>query len=213
MRRKYRPYVALGIGLYLLTMWSAFRWERSQHLPDGNIFDHIENERKRKFVEDQKKDEKKDQKNQPPTSTAESRINASPAFIAVRYDANHVVFMVKTDSELRFGSASEAIQKSAPQKTPHQRRRPPSWRVWNSYGKPIERTLRRLPENVKDTVAVHPRPFAQPPNNFRYVTPVPATVGPLSGIADCGKLASSWKPWNPSRAPGRLKARLRSCPC
>ena len=52
-----------------------------------------------------------------------------------------------------------------------------------------------------------------PSKNFRYVTPVPSTVGPLSGIADCGKLASSWKPWNPSRAPGRLRARPRSCPC
>jgi hypothetical protein len=49
-----------------------------------------------------------DQKNQPPTSTAELRINASPAIIAVRYDANHVVFKVATDSESRFRSASEA---------------------------------------------------------------------------------------------------------
>jgi hypothetical protein len=82
----------------------------------GHIFDHIENERKEKFVEDQKKDEKKDQKYQPPTSTAELRINASPAFIAVRDDANRVVFMVATDSKSRFGSTSEAIQKSALQK-------------------------------------------------------------------------------------------------
>ena len=59
MRRKYRPYAAVGVGLYLFIMWSAFRWERSQHLPDGTIFDHIENERKKKFVADQREDRKR----------------------------------------------------------------------------------------------------------------------------------------------------------
>src|SRR5271170_6388195 len=108
MRRKYRPYAAVGVGLYLFIMWSAFRWERGQHLPDGTIFDHIENERKKKFVADQKEDQKEAQKRDRqrearPAADAETRLNAGPAFIAVRYDADHVVFMVATDSKSRFG--------------------------------------------------------------------------------------------------------------
>ena len=142
MRRKYRPYVAIGVGLYLLVMWSAFRWERGQHLPDGNIFEHIENERKRKFVEDQKK-----QAESHPASTPESRMNAAPAFIAVRYDADHVVFMVATDSESRFGRATGALQKIAAPAQPsaHLAGLEELWETDSGWS-------RRVPENVKDTV-------------------------------------------------------------
>jgi hypothetical protein len=147
MRRKYRPYVAIGVGLYLLVMWSAFRWERAQHLPDGNIFEHIENERRRKFAEDQKK-----QAAAQPASTAESRMNAAPAFIAVRYDADHVVFMVATDSESRFGHASGSSQQRAPQKiaapaqpSAHLAGLEELWETDSGWS-------RRVPENVKDTV-------------------------------------------------------------
>jgi hypothetical protein len=142
MRRKYRPYVAIGVGLYLLVMWSAFRWERGQHLPDGNIFEHIENERKRKFVEDQKK-----QAESRPASTPESRMNAGPAFIAVRYDADHVVFMVATDSESRFGHVSETPQKIAvpAESSAHLAGLEELWETDSGWS-------RRVPENVKDTV-------------------------------------------------------------
>jgi hypothetical protein len=158
MRRKYRPYVAIGVGLYLLVMWSAFRWGRSQHLPDGNIFDHIENERKRKFVADQKKQLEAPRA----ASTAESRMNAGPAFIAVRYDAHHVVFMVATDSESRFGRASAmsqsgTAQRGTSQPGPLQKIAAPAepsaqlagleelWETDSGWS-------RRVPENVKDTV-------------------------------------------------------------
>jgi len=156
MRRKYRPYVALGAGLYLFIMWSAFRWERSQHLPDGTIFDHIENERKKKFVEDQKEeDQKKAQKKQlearPELATAESRLNASPAFVAVRYDAYHVVFMVATDSESRFGQASHASQTRAPQKIAAPAQTSARLAGLEELWETDAGTSRRLPENVKDT--------------------------------------------------------------
>lgn len=154
MRRKYRPYVALGAGLYLFIMWSAFRWERSQHLPDGTIFDHIENERKRKFVEDQKEDQKKAaQKKQlearPELATAESRLNAGPAFIAVRYDADHVVFMVATDSESRFGPASHASQ--APQKIAAPAHASAHLAGLEELWETDAGTSGSLPESVKDT--------------------------------------------------------------
>lgn len=147
MRRKYRPYIALGVGLYLYIMWSAFHWEKSQRLPDGNIFQHLENERIRKFVEDQKNA----QKNHPdvrPTAEAESRLNAGPAFVAMRYDASHVVFMVATDSESRFGHASNSPQKiAAPaQASAHLAGLDELWETDSG-------SSRRLPESVKDTSA------------------------------------------------------------
>jgi hypothetical protein len=157
MRRKYRPYVALGAGLYLFIMWSAFHWERSQHLPDGTIFDHIENERKRKFVEDQKiEDQKKEQKKQlearPELATAESRLNAGPAFIAVRYDADHVVFMVATDSEARFGQASHALQTQSPQKIAAPAQASAHLAGLEELWETDAETSRILPKSVKDTV-------------------------------------------------------------
>jgi hypothetical protein len=151
MRRKYRPYVALGAGLYLFIMWSAFRWERSQHLPDGTIFDHIENERKRKFVEDQKEDQKKQLELRSELATAESRLNTGPAFVAVRYDADHVVFMVATDSESRFGQASHALQTQAPQKIAASAQASAHLAGLEELWETDAGTSRRLPESVKDT--------------------------------------------------------------
>jgi hypothetical protein len=155
MRRKYRPYAAVGVGLYLFVMWSAFRWERSQHLPDGTIFDHIENERKKKFVADQREDQKKDQKRQleaRPSSDAESRLNASPAFVTVRYDADHVVFMVATDSESRFGQASHALQARAPQKIAAPAQASAHLAGLEELWETDAETSRILPKNVKDTL-------------------------------------------------------------
>jgi hypothetical protein len=152
MRRKYRPYVALAAGLYLFIMWSAFHWERSQHLPDGTIFDHIENERKRKFVEDQKEDQKKQIEARSELATAESRLNAGPAFVAVRYDADHVVFMVATDSESRFGQASHVLQTQSPQKVAAPAQASAHLAGLEELWETDAGTSRRLPESVKDTV-------------------------------------------------------------
>jgi hypothetical protein len=146
MRRKYRPYVAIGVGLYLLVMWSAFRWERGQHLPDGNIFEHNENERRRKFAEDQKKPAEAQ-----PASTAESRMNVSPAFIAVRYDADHVVFMVAADSESRFGRASSSSQQGTPQKIAATAQPSAQLAGLEELWESDSGWSRRVPENVKDT--------------------------------------------------------------
>jgi hypothetical protein len=151
MRRKYRPYVAIAVGLYLLIMWSAFRWEGRQHLPDGSIFDHIENERKRKFVEDQKRDQKK-QMEARPTSDAELRLNAGPAFVAVRYDADHVVFMVATDSESRFAQAAHALQTGAPQKIAAPAQASAHLAGLDELWETDAGTSGLLPESVKNTV-------------------------------------------------------------
>ncbi|MBZ5680851.1 MAG: hypothetical protein LAO24_12175 [Acidobacteriia bacterium] len=116
MSRKARPWVVIAAALYLLVLWSAFHWGKSQRLPDGSIFDHLENERRRKLALEK-------QPEIPPPPTAESRLNAGiPAFIAVRYDATHAVFMVANETESRFaepaaGRSSATLRKiSAPEK-------------------------------------------------------------------------------------------------
>jgi hypothetical protein len=49
MQCKYRPYVAIAVAVYIGIVWSAYRWSINQRLPDGSIFDHIENERKKSW--------------------------------------------------------------------------------------------------------------------------------------------------------------------
>jgi hypothetical protein len=118
MTRKTRSFALVAGSLYLFVLWSAFRWSQNQRLSDGSIFDHIENERLKKFARDKPLPEPA------PPSTAESRLNGGgPAFVAVRYDATHVVFMVANDSDPRFaeprsGHVSAPLRKIPPPEKP-----------------------------------------------------------------------------------------------
>lgn len=108
MRRKNRKWVATGVALYLFVMWSAYRWGVAQRPTDGNIFEHIEREAKRKNAEDREKALAKEAAAQP-KPTGASRLNAAgPAFVAARYDATHVVFMVTAETESRFATSSQS---------------------------------------------------------------------------------------------------------
>ena len=101
MRRKNRKWVATAVALYLLVMWSAYRWGIAQRPTDGNIFEHIEREAKRKNAEDRAKAAATQ-----PKPTGESRLTAAgPAFVAARYDATHVVFIVTAENESRFATS------------------------------------------------------------------------------------------------------------
>jgi len=103
MRRKNRKWVAAAVALYLFVMWSAYRWGVAQRPVDGNIFDHIEREIKRKNAEAAAKEAAAQ-----PKPTGESRLTAAgPAFVAARYDATHVVFMVAQETESRFASSPQ----------------------------------------------------------------------------------------------------------
>jgi hypothetical protein len=103
MRRKNRKWVATAVVLYLLVMFSAYRWGIAQRPTDGNIFDHIEREAKRKNAEARAKEAAAQ-----PKPTGESRLTAAgPAFVAARYDATHVVFMVAAETESRFASSPQ----------------------------------------------------------------------------------------------------------
>jgi hypothetical protein len=102
MRRKNRKWVAIAAGIYLLVMWSAYRWAIAQRPTDGNIFAHIEREGIRRQEEERAK-----QAAAGPKPTGETRLNAAgPAFVAARYDATRVVFMVAAETESRFASSS-----------------------------------------------------------------------------------------------------------
>jgi hypothetical protein len=103
MRRKNRKWVATTVVLYLAVMWSAYRWSIAQRPVDGNIFDHIDREIKRKNAEAAAKEAAAQ-----PKPTGESRLTAAgPAFVAARYDATHVVFMVAQETESRFASSPQ----------------------------------------------------------------------------------------------------------
>jgi hypothetical protein len=105
MRRKNRKWVATAVALYLLVMWSAYRWAIAQRPTDGNLFEHIEREAERKDAEERAKDRAKEAAAKP-KSTGESRLTAAgPAYVAARYDATHVVFIVTAETESRFAPA------------------------------------------------------------------------------------------------------------
>lgn len=104
MRRKNRKWVAIGAGLYLLVMWSAWHWSVNQIPTDGSIID-----RRQRLAVERLHQEKalavfeKPRQQTPLRDTGEARLNAAgPAFVAARYDQNHVVFIVATDTESRF---------------------------------------------------------------------------------------------------------------
>jgi hypothetical protein len=116
MRRKNRKWAATALGLYLLVMWAAYRWA-GQRPTDGPILEHIQHEEMRKFKEKRAREAEEEARAQP-GPTAESRLNAAgPAFVAARYDATHVVFIVTTDTESRF-SASPLISDGTHAKIP-----------------------------------------------------------------------------------------------
>jgi len=103
MRRKNRKWVAIAVVVYLFVMWSAYRWAISQRIPEGNIFVRIEREAIRRNAEERARAA---QEQAPPPPSGETRLSAAgPAFVAARYDATHVVFMVATDTESRFSNS------------------------------------------------------------------------------------------------------------
>ncbi len=101
MRRKNRKWVALAVALYVLIIISAFRWSLHQRLPgEPNLLVKRDRAALERIREEAAK--KAAPSLQP---TAESRLSAAgPAYVAARYDATHVVFIVTTDTESRFSS-------------------------------------------------------------------------------------------------------------
>lgn len=108
MRRKNRKWVALAVGLYLFILFSAYRWGAEQRIPEGNIFVRLQREGIRRQAEERARaaaQQAQQQEQQPAAAIGERRLSsAGPAYIAARYDATHVVFVVTTDAESRFAN-------------------------------------------------------------------------------------------------------------
>src|ERR1700735_4420012 len=113
MRRKNRKWVATAVVLYLIVMYSAYRWAIAQRIPEGNIFFRIEQQEIKRLA-----DERAAKSQAAPQPTGESRLAAAgPAYVAARYDDTHVVFIVTADTESRFAS-SPLVRSGTPTKIP-----------------------------------------------------------------------------------------------
>ena len=114
MRRKNRKWVTLAVGLYLLIIMSAFRWSLHNRLPgESNLLVKRDREVWARMKEERAEKAKIETHLQP---TGERRLTAAgPAYIAARYDAAHVVFIVTTDTEFRFLS-NPLIRSGSPTK-------------------------------------------------------------------------------------------------
>ncbi len=120
MRRKNRKWVATAVVLYLLVMWSAYRWGIAQRPAEGSIFHQIEHKASLRQLELHAQ-EKADREAAILEQAREARFATSaPAYVAARYDATHVVFMVVEETESRFAptqhSASSASRIAASEK-------------------------------------------------------------------------------------------------
>jgi len=105
MRRKYRKWMAIAVVFYALLLWSAWRWSISERESEGNIFNVIEHQGIHRLATERAEKEKTLPQ---PTPTGESRLKAAgPAFVAARYDATHVVFVVADDTESRFSTSPQ----------------------------------------------------------------------------------------------------------
>ena len=119
MRRKNRKWVAIAVGLYLLVIVSAARWSIMLRRPgEVSLFTKIEREGIKRLAEEKARAAEADAKSAP-QPTGESRLTAAgPAYVAVRYDQTHVVFMVVTDTESRFSALPVFRGSGKPTKVP-----------------------------------------------------------------------------------------------
>ena len=114
MRRKNRKWIAMAVVCHLFVMWSAYRWAIAQRPPDGNILDHRDRESARRKAQELAREAA----TQPPPN-GESRLTATgPAFVAARYDATRVVFMVAAETESRFAASPRFVGTPAKISTP-----------------------------------------------------------------------------------------------
>lgn len=115
MRRKNRKWVAIAAGLYLFVMWSAYRWGIGQRIPEGNIFTKIEHEGIKRLADEKRKEAAKQQ----PLLASEPRLAAAgPAYVAARYDATRVVFILTTQTESRFANSPLMRSSGRPTQVP-----------------------------------------------------------------------------------------------
>jgi len=149
MRRKNRKWVAIAAIVYLFVMWSAYRWAVRQRIPEGNIFVRIEREGIRRQAEERARAA---QVQSPPPPTGETRLSAAgPAFVAARYDATHVVFMVATNTESRFANSPLSRQSGNPTRVSAPPRPAAPLAGLDELWEPDSHSLHFFPEIVQKT--------------------------------------------------------------
>lgn len=184
MRRKNRKWVAVAAGVYLFVMWSAYRWAIAQRPADGNILDHIEREGLRKLAEERSKEAEAQ-----PQPTGESRLNAAgPAFVAARYDATHVVFMVAAETESRF--ATSLHFSGTPTKIPAPPKPAAPLAGLQELWEPDSQALHFFPEIVQKTQPGQPWSLSLSPNATIPVVIDRVVIAPTGCALSMGFLAT-----------------------
>jgi len=184
MRRKNRKWVAMAAAVYLFIMWSAYRWGVAQRPTDGNFFDLIEREAARKQAEKSAKEAAAK-----PQPTGESRLNAAgPAFVAARYDATHVVFVVVAETESRFTASSHFS--GSPSKIPAPRKPSAPLAGLQELWEPDSQALHFFPEIVQNTQAGEQWSLNVSPDSTIPVAIDRAVVAPTGCSLAMGFLAS-----------------------
>jgi len=117
MRPRHYKWLAAAAAVYLFLMWSAYRWSVAQRPTDGPLFDQINRKGYARLAAERAKATIAVEESPTPEPAAEVRLSApGPAYIAARYDATHVVFIVTTDTETRFPSSPLRRGTDAPTK-------------------------------------------------------------------------------------------------
>jgi hypothetical protein len=119
MRPRHYKWIAAGAALYLFIMWSGYRWSKTQWPTDGNLFEKMNRDGYARLAKEraQAAQAVQPQDQLTPAPAAEFRLNAAgPAYVAARYDATHVVFIVTNDTASRFSNSPLSRFASTPTK-------------------------------------------------------------------------------------------------
>jgi hypothetical protein len=147
MRPKNRKWVAMAAGLYVFLMWSAYRWSVQQIPRNGSILEQRDRELLRRSREESEKRLALEARVRP---VGETRLTAAgPAYVAARYDATHVVFVVDDDSEARFPTTS--FRTVTPRKIPAPAKSYAPLAGLQELWEPDPETLHFSPRIIQDT--------------------------------------------------------------
>lgn len=147
MQRKNRKWVTMAVGLYLFVMWSAYRWSVQQIPKDGSILEQRDRELLRKSREESEKRLAVEARVRP---VLETRLTAAgPAYVAARYDATHVVFVVDDHSEARFPTTS--FRTAAPTKVAAPAKSYAPLAGLQELWEPDQQSLHFFPKIIQDT--------------------------------------------------------------
>ncbi len=174
----------MAAGVYLLVMWSAYRWGIAQRPRDGNIFQVIERQGLRKLAEERAKEAAAG-----PKPTGESRLSVGgPAFVAARYDETHVVFMVTAETESRFAASSHLS--GVPRKIPAPPKPAAPLAGFQELWEPDSQALHFFPEIVQKTPPGEQWSLSLSPNATIPVLIDRAVIAPTGCSLSMGFLAT-----------------------